>query len=79
MSKTRSSFLARFPQIKATHFVKGESKDCTEQFLTYLIEDNVASGDTEAEKQEIANAIANKIGVADIQSYAEYFGCTVTV
>lgn len=75
MSQTRSSFLGRFPNVKATQ----NNQDCTEAFLTYLIEDNVASGSNEAEKAEIADAVANRIGVADIQSYAEDFGCTVTV
>ena len=79
MTKERKSLLARIPNIKAQKFVKGELKDCTEQFLTYLVEDNIASGENEAETAEIANAVANKIGEADIKSYAEDFGCTVTV
>ena len=52
---TRTQFQARFPHLKALN-LKGE--DVTEKFLKYLIEDNIESGSNEAEKAEIANAVA---------------------
>jgi len=70
----RKKFLARFPKVKAEH----QGQDVTQKFLSYLIEENIESGEGK-EKDEIAFDVAYNIGVNDLNSYAEDFGCTVTV
>ena len=65
-SATRKAFTSRYPQIKAT---RKNGSNMTDNFLVYLIEDNIASGCDEAEKQEIADSVA-KMTEREIQSYA---------
>jgi hypothetical protein len=69
MTKERKAFIARYPSVKAV--TKDNEKDVTEDFLSYLIEENIASGCDEAEKAEIANAVANEIGDRDLIEYKE--------
>jgi hypothetical protein len=67
-SATRKAFTSRFPNLKAT---RKNGTDMTDMFLVYLIEENIASGCNDAEKQEIANEVSNTIGENDIKSYIE--------
>ena len=70
----RQALLARF-NITATF----DGKDATEDFLRYLVEDNIASGCNDAEKAQIEDDVANKNGLKDFEYYAESFGAEISV
>jgi hypothetical protein len=68
MTKVRLAVLARFPNLKAQQ----NGQDVSEEFMKYLVDDNIASC-TEEEKVELIDALSNTITERDIASYASDF------
>ena len=80
-AKTRKAFISRFPNLKVTAF---GHVSLTESYITYVVDDNIKHTESDEEAFEVANAVANNIGLNDLNEYAnamlnEEVKLTVTV